>query len=186
WQEFTLGEGPAFTCEDPHAELFFSWLFHRWSPTREKGSRVGDSSLYGVPPTRAYLDRKSAELDPLLRRYLEMCLVTSPGFYEVSNCKPSVGFRARDVMTGVEAEVSEELASTSLADGDIMFAHLVPMEGTIMLEAMSPRSFPQEFKGWLLRLLRTKASGESTAIEMRELYFELLLAADSSPAATLH
>jgi hypothetical protein len=37
--------------------------------------------------------------------------------------------------------VSENLASTSLADGEIMFAHLVPIEGTTMLEAISPLSF---------------------------------------------
>jgi hypothetical protein len=86
WAEFTIGAGEVFDGEDPHAELFFSCLFHRWSPTREKGNSVDDSShLYGVPPTRAYLDRSSHQLDPLLRRYLETCLATSPGFYEVFN-----------------------------------------------------------------------------------------------------
>src|SRR5262249_51070735 len=130
WREFTLGEGQGFTCGDPHAELFFSWLFHRWSPTREKGSRGDDSSLCGGPPTRAYLDRNPSHLDPLLRRYLETCLVTSPRFYEISGCKPYSGFNARDVVTGTWSDVSEALASTSLTDGDIMFAHLIPMGDT--------------------------------------------------------
>jgi hypothetical protein len=185
WLEFTSGAGEAFRGDDPHTELFFSWLFHRWSPTREQGSRVKDCSLYGVSPTRAYLNRSSPQLDPLLRRYLETCLVTSPGFYEVFNCEQHVGFRARDVMTELECEVSEELASTSLSNGDIMFAHLVPMEGATMLEAISPLSFPPLFKRHLTRLYRKKRLGEPRAGGLRELYFTLAQPGISRSAARM-
>jgi hypothetical protein len=186
WQEFTSGAGQAFRGDDPHTELFFSWLFHRWSPTREKGSRVRDFSLYGVPPTRAYLNRSSSRLEPLLRRYLENCLVTSPGFYEIFNCEPHVGFGARDVMTGVECEVSEGLASTSLSNGDIMFAHLVPLEGTTMLEAISPLSFPPVFKKHLARLCRSRKLVDPRTGELRELYFTFAQPGLSRPAARMH
>ena len=185
WREFTLGERQVFTCGDPHAELFFSWLFHRWSPTREKGVKVSDSSLYGVPPTQAYLDRNSPRLHPLLRRYLETCLVTSPGFYEVTNCRPNIGFKARDVMTGEEREVSEELASTSLANRDIMFAHLIPLDGATILEAISPVSFPPAAKVCLKHLWREHACVPPAA-QLRELYFTLAQSTLSRSAATLH
>jgi hypothetical protein len=186
WREFTSGAGEAFQGDDPHSELFFSWLFHRWSPTREKGSRVKDRSLFGMPPTRAYLNRNSSQLDPLLRRYLETCLVTSPGFYEVSNCEPQVGFRARDVMTGVECDVSEGLASTSLSNGDIMFAHLVPMDEATMLEAISPLSFPPVFKSHLTRLYRRKEFIGPRAGELRKLYFMLAQPGLHRSAARMH
>jgi len=186
WLEFTIGAGESFDCDDPHTELFFSWLFHRWSPTREKGSALNDCSLYGVSPTRAYLDRNSSRLDPLLRRYLETCLVTSPGFYEVVNCEPHGGFRARDVMTGVEREVSEWLASTSLTNGDIMFAHLVPMEEATMLEAISPLSFPPMFKRRLARLRRRSELVERRTPELRELYFTLAQPEISRSAPRAH
>jgi hypothetical protein len=182
WLEFTSGTAAAFHLDDPHTELFFSWLFHRWSPTREKGNKVKEWSLYGMPPTRAYLERNWPQLDPLLRRYLETCLVTSPGFYEVADCEPCVGFQARDVMTGSECEVSEEAASTSLNDGDIMFAHLVPMEGATMLEAISPMSFPPLFKRRLSRLCRRQEVGERRAGELQELYFTLAQPGVSRPA----
>jgi hypothetical protein len=185
WQEFTLGDSRCFRCDDPHAELFFSWLFHRWSPTRDKGSRVGDCSLYGVTPTRAYLDRNAGLLHPLLRRYLETCLITSPGFYEVANCQPNVGFAARDIMSGVECVVSEELASTSLTNGAIMFAHLVRIGNTTMLEAISPLSFPPETKLRLQRLYVISAC-QSAALELRALYFALARAEQSRARATLH
>jgi hypothetical protein len=176
WMEFRIGNEDSFNCEDPNTELFFSWLFHCWSPTREKGNRVADSSLYGVQPTRAYLDRYSKQLDPLLRSYLENCLVTSAEFYEVFNCEPYIGFRARNLMTGSEYEVSEALASKSLANGDIMFGHLVPLEGTTMLEAISPRSFPPVLKSHVVRLCQSQTQSlrpELPTFEMRELYFLL-------------
>jgi hypothetical protein len=173
WVEFTIGAGKVFAADDPHTELFFSWLFHQWSPSREKGNTVDDTSLYGVPPTRAYLDRRSSQLDPLLRRYLENCLATSPSFYEVFNCKPYVGFEARNVVTGEEWEVSEGLASTSLSDGEIMFAHLVPIEGTTMLEAISPLSFQPELKRRLIKLARSRLSRGSRAPDLRQIYFGL-------------
>jgi hypothetical protein len=185
WREFTLGDCQVFGCGDPHAELFFSWLFHRWSPTQEKGCKIEDSSLYGVPPTRAYLDRNSPRLHPLLRRYLETCLVTSPGFYEVTNCRPNIGFKASDVMTGEECEVSEGLASTSLANGDIMFAHLVPVGGATMLEAISPLSFPPTAKACLKRVCRDYAC-VPTAPQLRELYFALAQSALCRSAETVH
>ena len=186
WQEFTNGAGEAFRGDDPHTELFFSWLFHRWSPTREKGSRVEDRALYGVPPTRAYLNRNSPQLNPLLRRYLETCLVTSPGFYEVFNCRPQVGFRARDVMTGVECEVSEGLASTSLNNGDIMFAHLVPLDEVTMLEAISPSSLPPVLKRHLTRSWRRKELVERQAGELRQLYFTLVQPGLCRPTARVN
>ena len=186
WVEFTIGAGKVFEGDDPHTELFFSWLFHRWSPSREKGNSVDDCSLYGVPPTRAYLDRSSRQLHPLLRRYLEACLATSPGFYEVFNCKPCVGFQARDLVTGEECEVSEDLASTSLTDGEIMFAHLVSIEGTTLLEAISPLSFPPEFKGRLVQLARRRALRESAPPDLREVYFGLARPRLPKPAARIN
>jgi hypothetical protein len=141
--------------------------------------------LYGVPPTRAYLDRNSSQIDPLLRRYLETCLVTSPGFYQISDCKPNVGFSAQDVMTGDRREVSEELASASLSDGQVMFAHLVPIGSTTMLESISPLSFPPAAKGRLQRLYRTYTC-RSAAGELRELYFALVESMLCRPPATIH
>ena len=178
WMEFTVGASKAFNGDDPHTELFFSWLFHKWSPSREKGNTVDDTSLYGVPPTRAYLNRSSDRLNPLLRRYLETCLATSAGFYEVFNCKPYVGFRARDLVTGHECEVSEDLASTSLCNGEIMFAHLVPIDGTTLLEAISPFSFPPELKRRLVEQAQINSP--------REVYFVLARSRLPEPPASLN
>jgi hypothetical protein len=117
---------------------------------------------------------------------LEACLATSPGFYEVFNCKPCVGFQARDLVTGEECEVSEDLASASLNDGEIMFAHLVSIEGTTLLEAISPLSFPPEFKGRLAQLARRRALRESAPPDLREVYFVLARPRLPKPAARIN
>jgi hypothetical protein len=173
WHEFNIGKGKQpFYGYDANAELFYSWLFHKWSPDREEGHEVRDETVYGVPPTRAYLDRCASTLNPLLRTYLETCLTTSPRFYEVLDCTVGFGFRASDVLTECACTVSDALASTSLEKGDILYAHLIPMGQITLMEAVSPRSFPPQCKRRLLGL-RQRRPRENEVRELREVYFTL-------------
>ena len=174
WHEFTIWGGGSFFGDDPNAELFFSWLFHRWSPMLEEGHKIDDGSCYGVPPTRAYLARNASGLNPVQRRYLEACLETRFSFYEILDCKPHIGFKARDVLTGREVEVSEGMASTTLKNGDIVFAHIVPIDGTAMMEAVSPFSFPPTLKARLIGLRRRREWDTGADLPLRRLYFRLL------------
>jgi hypothetical protein len=174
WHEFTIWGGGPFLGDDPHAELFFSWLFHRWAPALEEGHKIDDDSYYGVQPTRAYLARHSSGLNPLQRRYLEACLEARFSFYEILDCNPHVGFKVRDVLAGRELEVSEGRASTTLKSGDIVFAHIVPIDGTAMMEAISPLSFPATLKAHLIGLRRRPEWERSADLALRRLYFRLL------------
>ena len=174
WHEFTIWGGGSFLGDDPNAELFYSWLFHRWAPALEEGHKIDDGSCYGVQPTRAYLARHSSGLNPLQRRYLEACLETRFSFYEILDCNPHVGFKARDAMAGREFEVSEGMASTTLKSGDIVFGHIVPIDGTAMMEAISPLSFPATLKTHLTGLRRCPEWEKSADLALRRLYFGLL------------
>jgi SEC-C motif len=173
WLEFTIGASHEFVEGDPNTELFFSWLFHKWIPGTEKGNEIADPALYGVPPTRAYLARKANRLDPLLHRYLEACLAAPFGFNEIFDCKPGVGFVARDVFTGVELDVRERSASSTLKSGDIIFGQVVPVEGIAMLEAVSPFSFPPIFKTHLIQVRQSDELRDHPDLALRGLYFML-------------
>jgi hypothetical protein len=174
WKEFNINQtGQPFSGYDANAELFYSWLFHKWTPAREQGHEVQDEALYGVPPTRAYLDRHSDSLNPLLRTYLEACLVTSARFYEVLDCEVGLSFRARDVFTDASCTVSEALASTSLQPGDILYAHLIPLGQITLMEAISPLSFPPQSKRRLFRLCEERSACGSDGPELRRFYFTL-------------
>ena len=174
WSEFTGGKSQVFRGDHANTELFFSWLFHRWAPAREKGDELRDEALYGTPPTRAYLDRRSRGLNPLLRLYLEACLASFARFYEVLDCEPGAGFHARDVFTDLVYEVSEPLASTSLANGDIFYANLIRLEPITLMEAISPLSFPPHSKLHLLQLCPQDVAARPSGPQLREIYFRLL------------
>lgn len=173
WREFTVGRGQTFYGYDANAELFFSWLFHQWTPVREKGDEVRDETLYGVAPTQAYLERRAAGLNPLLRQYLQACLATSPRFYEVVNCRAGQGFRARDIFSNDGFTVSEVVASTSLECGHILYAHLIPLGQITLLDAISPLSFPPQSKSRLLQQCPNERARTSAGAEFRQLYFNL-------------
>ena len=160
WPEFRLRDDLTFSVDDPHAELFFSWLFHRWRP---EGKR-------GTPPTRAYLAAHAGSLDPLLQGYLEACLVTRFGFYQVLECRPGEGFDVRDLLTARELEVNEALASDSLTSGEIIFAYLPSVDGIVLVDAIAPFSFPASFA----TSIRGDRSRSLTDRSLRKLYFALL------------
>ena len=173
WREFNIGGGVQLFCGyDVNAELFYSWLFHKWTPAREQGHEVRVEAFYGVPPTRAYLDRRSS-LNPLLRTYLETCLSTSTRFYEVLDCAAGLGFRASDVLSGTTFTVTDALASASLKMGDILYAHLIPMGEITLMDAISPRSFPPQSKGRLLGFRKGRRFLGNEGRELREVYFTL-------------
>jgi hypothetical protein len=171
WREFTIGGSNEFVEGDPHSELFFAWLFHRWSPGLEKDDKIEIETLNGVQPTRAFLARNSSRLNPLLRRYLEACVVTPLRFYEILDCTSGIGFKARDAMTGVDLEVREDLASTTLKDKDIVFAHMVPIEDIAIVDAISSLSFPPKFKALLLQLREYRDLRKPPDLALRNLYF---------------
>lgn len=174
WREFNLDSDIPFSADDPHCELFFSWLFHCWIPKPQSDDNIAAPRLYGIPPTRTYLVRHSYQLNPFLQRYLECCLKTPFGFYEIRACHPTIGFRAQDVSTGVEIEVLERLASSSLRKGDIIFARLPFVDGIHLVDAISPIGFPSSFLTHLSRRRADAESANSSDPALRKLYFDLL------------
>ena len=174
WREFMCDDDALFRGDDIHSELFFSWFFHRWAPTPEKGNKVVDSSVYGVPPTQTYLARHSSQLNPLLQRYLEACLKTPFGFYEVTECRPNIGFQAQNVLTGVTIDAIENLASTSLEDGNIILARIPFIHGMHIVDAISPISFPSSLRMHFSEVHIDPDSRECSDLVLLDSYFDLL------------
>jgi hypothetical protein len=173
WQEFMFDDNAQFTGDEAHSELFFSWFFHRWSPTTEKGNLTVDPNLHGTPPAQAYLARHSSRLDPLLRRYLEVCLETPFGFYQVVELGPRNSFRVRDMLSEMQIEVIDRLASASLKYGDIMFARLPFLDGVWVMDAISPVTFPSSFQNHLVNSQSDTESNGRSDQSLRKLYFDL-------------
>src|SRR6266540_5080078 len=145
WEEFPLGQEPEFDPDTPLVPVFMPWLFHCWSPDAEETS-VRDRALHGVPPTEAYLRKKGARLDPLLRGYLQGCLASAFSFYEITRSDPGRGVRLRDIITGAETEVAERSASETMQAGDVLFGQVAGAGDLVLLEACSPYAIAPIYK----------------------------------------
>jgi hypothetical protein len=174
WEKFSGAEEP-FDPATPHIQVFMPWLFHRWSPDPHT-TGVADTALHARSPTELFLERRAARLDPVLRRYLESCLVAPFSFYEVLRCDRGKGFHARDLFTGEERAVLERMATQGMQPGDIVFGQLVTAEGVTLLEASSTCLIPPIYKIELIDFRRELLHGgpHCTGEALRELDLELI------------
>jgi hypothetical protein len=138
WAEFTLWKGYDLGADMRMMGIFGPWLYHRWDVDPQDDKSILPRDLRGRTPTRVFLERRARRLDPLVVRYLEACLAAPFSFYEILQCEPGRGFRARCVLTGEEHDVLERSASESMNAGDILFGAVVPIDGIVLLEACSP------------------------------------------------
>ena len=175
WDEFTGFEDLEFDPDTPLMQLFMPWFFNCWAPD-PVDTEVANKSLHGVIPIRAYLATKGPQLDPLLRRYLELVLTAPFTFFEVLACNPGTGMTLRDVMTKEEHAVTERGASQGMQAGDLLFGQLATVDGLTMLEAFSGFVIPPMQKASIIELRTRIASAhpEITHRVLREREFELL------------
>jgi hypothetical protein len=186
WDEFMcwLGDDDDeievhFEPQSPFIPVFMPWFFHCWTPDAPD-SAIKDTSLHDRVPTAVFLERQRG-MEPVVRRYLEACVGTPFGFYEILSCERGRGFSAREIFTGEECEVLERSASETLRVHDIMYGQLVRVDDIVMVESCSPIVFPP---GRKLEILDTRDEIWSAGtprgeilrdyeLELRELYLDI-------------
>lgn len=194
WDEFHLWEAdmPEFEPDSSYLQIFMPWFFHRWSPDPAE-TLVSDPALHDREPTRVLLEQRARRLDPLLKEYLEACVVAPFTFHEILNVDPGRGFLARDVFTGDQRQVLERSASRSMVAGDVLFGQLVTAGGVTLMEACAPHVLPPGDKIELIDLReRLTANGPLDPeglcewdIELREEYLYRMEVLTSSPTPRL-
>lgn len=168
-------EDEPFTMDTPHMPVFMPWFFYEWQPD-PRDTAVRLEALDGRTVGRAYLGKKSRQLDSLLVRYIEQCCVNPFSFYDILSVRPGVGFTARDIFTGEELEVIEHSGSRQSRAGDILFGKLVTIDGVTMLEACAPFMFPPIEKSAILDLRKQMERRNKTVTPevLREYRYEIL------------
>lgn len=86
----------------------------------------------------AYLERHGTRLDDLVRRYLEACVEEPFSFYEVEDVTPGQGLEVEDVLRGGRRYVSERSGSGMLRRRDLVWAHVVSLEGLHVFAGVGP------------------------------------------------
>jgi hypothetical protein len=160
WAEFLLWPDEEYESwtESVHRQLFLPWMLHLWAPD-PADTYVADPQLHDLQPTRAFLQHKGRQLEPLTQRYLQACVAAPLAFHEVIAVQPGHGFRARELIFGTEREVLEQSASRSMQKGDIIFASLVSIDGIVMIEACGGLPFPPQQKLRLMELREKITAG---------------------------
>lgn len=181
WAEFSGLDDP-LDADTPHMPVFMPWLFHRWSPDPHGPSAV-DAALHDHIPTQLFLERATRRLDPIVRRYLEACLEAPFGFHEILRCDPGHGFRTRELFTGEELEVMEQMGSRAMQRGDLLFGQLVTVDNVTILEASAPCLIPPIRKIELIDFRRQLLRGADRCsrealrdrdLELLQCYLELI------------
>ena len=141
WEEFTLWNDEPFDPESPHVTLFYPWLFHVWRPLTGE-TNVQLRCLHSIPPSQAYLIARGKSIDPVLYRYLSVCLDSPFGFFEVVSVDPGHGMQMREILTETSYTVLERSASMTLQLGDTLYGMLVGCDSVVLLEASAPIAIP--------------------------------------------
>lgn len=157
WEEFrrsdrnTAGETLLeLTAHSPFLEQFTSWLAHTWTPVRLPVRPKGLTDPDGVP-TRSFLVRHP-ELDPLLAGYLRACIATPFSFFEVLQCEVGRRFTCIDLVRGTQHMVIDGAAATLLRARQVLYARIVEVDRTPVIDAAAPWALPEHMKPAILAL----------------------------------
>jgi hypothetical protein len=145
WKEFAFTDS-GFPDDSPHLAVFQSWLFYTWTPPRRKR---------GPQPTPAAIDFMSRHpecLSDFERRYLQANLDAPFSFWEVLSVDRGKGFRLKDVLIGMEAEVRERTGSGIVKPGDLLYARVALIDGIGFLNGVGPIAFPARIKPLVIEL----------------------------------
>jgi hypothetical protein len=164
-----------------HAHLFVPWFVFNWVYDPEDT----EIDLPGPPlqtVAQAYSKEQGARLDGLERRLIEATSNQPYSFFEVINCEPGQGFRLRDVLQGMEADVIEKQGSKNVRPGDILFGRIIQVDHVVMLVGCGSILIPPNRKPAIIELRRdmlhvnrqiTPEVLNDYDFEIRELYLDI-------------
>ncbi|MBW1829651.1 MAG: SEC-C domain-containing protein, partial [Deltaproteobacteria bacterium] len=161
-----------------HMPLFMPWFLFEWVYDPEDAEIELPAPAH-QPVAMAYLDAHGSRLDRLEQKLIEATLDQPFSFYEVMSCRPGEGFRLKDILRGIETEVSERQGSEQVRPGDILLGRVVQIDQVTMLIGCSSILIQPKWKPEIIDLRKAILQEYShiTAqvlieydIEIRELY----------------
>jgi len=118
WEQFSDGRMGQFSEDAPEYLYFCRWFEYDWRPD---GTSPLASSFLAGPGARS--------IDADVRRVMEATLASPYSFFQILEVDPGSGFRARDVLREMDAQITERSASSQMQKGFIMYARMVSLDG---------------------------------------------------------
>jgi hypothetical protein len=155
-------------------QLFFPWFYYLWLPD-PNDTALNPGIPPGMPIAAALLARSDAGLSEDERGYLRAACKHSFSFYHVADCEPGEGMILRDLLTSEQYRVKERRASCCVGAGEILFAHLVPVQDFCRIDGLGaiPLATEQAAPIDALRHHLRQEYGQLSESELREWDLEL-------------
>ena len=153
WQEFMFDDTELLSGSDSfHLPIFCSWFSYNWTPDPfSETCKIPPELLEGTV-AQAFLRKMGKKLDPLAVRYIEECHKAVFSFYDILSLTPGTGIRVRDIFTGEEIDILDQLASSSASPGKILFGSVVRIDHLTLLDSSAPYLIPVTMKPDILAL----------------------------------
>ncbi|MHB8169431.1 MAG: SEC-C metal-binding domain-containing protein [Thermoleophilia bacterium] len=181
WDEFSLWEDVPM---DPGTQMeleaaFIPWFVYNWIPDNaEKEKR---DHLPEIQIALSYLAENKA-VEPFAQRLIQEACSRQFSFFMVSELQPGRSLTLRDMFLKRDTLVLERTASASLHRGDIIFAHVVTLDGTSIMTGCAPVVIPAGYANEFIDF-REKVEGEMSIFgedilyeydtELRDLYYRI-------------
>jgi len=171
WKEFAQGRKD-LEADGPESQLFEPWFLYDWRPRAPRrpagrGSAPDPSAVGPVRPVarhgagpgstlaKSFVDAEGAGMRDSERAFIETVSSAPHSFYDVISRDPGRAIRLRDILRGVDYEVTERSASRSVGVGDILFARVAPFDGFALLVGTGSIPLPPVEKMSILELRRS-------------------------------
>ena len=151
WNDFWLGEPQErFSYTSPHLQLFMPWFMYHWYPDAERLYDPEGQFPCEHTVVAQFLKRRGRSIDPFTRRYLENAQGEPLTFWQAEDVEPGKGILLRDMVTDRTCYVHEVSGSQIIEKWDIVFGHVVGVDGEYILTGTSSYTLPpSRFRGYV-------------------------------------
>lgn len=151
------------TGKSPSLKHFTSWLVYTWRPGKVCEGLTGAAGLDRVSAQTFLAERPG--LDSLLAKYLGACIETPFSFFEIVNSEVGRKLACRDLISGIRHVVFDDAAAMLLCAHQVVYARIVVVKGTPIIDAVAPWSLPEDATDAILSLRKMILEGLSGPVE---------------------
>ena len=168
-------EGPNEEDVERAAALFWPWLVFNWEYDRIEDEEGILNGPEGSTVAELYAEKKRVAPQSDEGRMIVAANRKPYSFMEVTNLKPGESVHVKDLLTGAEATVQEELGSGVLQTGDILFGRVARVDDVGFFLGLSGFVMPPRMKPNVIALRRkiSRRSGKVTADDLYDWDLEI-------------
>ena len=149
WNDFY--EDKTFDPEVPQNQVFFPWMFFKWTPKNAHRPIAKDSFLSDKTPGEVLIHKWPHRLTEFQKEYITKAVNSPFSFFDIVKVTSGESMTIRNILTSEELDVIEKKGSTSVRPGDIIFCMPVSINNMTVLESLAPIIIRPEDKLYIVK-----------------------------------